>query len=267
MKTNLHTFYSTLQNNIFLGAFVGQKILTYKEITSSNDLMKQLVAKSTPLPEGTVIMAEYQTAGKGQQQNGWHSEAGKNLTFSLLLRPQFLLPHHSFGLLTAISLGVIKPLQKILGDQVRVKWPNDIYYGQKKLGGILIENSLSGQTINYSVVGIGININQENFPVHLPNPISLKQILQKESSLKEVLLQICAAIEFYYLKLRNGGSEEIKQEYLDNLYGFGQELQFKANNEVFEGEIFTVNHSGSLGVKKEKETVFFDLKQIKFIFN
>ena len=85
MKTNLHTFYSTLQNNIISGAFVGQNILTYKEITSTNDLMKELMANSTPLPEGTVIMAEYQTAGKGQQQNGWHSEVGKNLTFSLLL--------------------------------------------------------------------------------------------------------------------------------------------------------------------------------------
>ncbi|MVN20240.1 biotin--[acetyl-CoA-carboxylase] ligase [Mucilaginibacter sp. HMF7410] len=229
--------------------------------------MKQLMANSTPLPEGTVIMAEQQTAGKGQQQNGWHSEAGKNLTFSLLLLPGFLMLANSFDLLTAISLGVIKPLQKILGKDTCIKWPNDIYYGQKKLGGILIENVLAGKNIKHSIIGIGININQENFPGHLPNPVSVKQILQKECSLKEVLLQICAGIEFYYLKLKAGKSEEIKQEYLDNLYGFRKTLQFKANNEVFEGEIFAVNHFGFLGVKKQKETVFYDLKQIKFIFS
>jgi BirA family biotin operon repressor/biotin-[acetyl-CoA-carboxylase] ligase len=267
LKTNLHTFYSTLQNNIFSSAFVGQNILTYKEITSTNDFTKQIVANSTPLPEGTVIMAEYQTAGKGQQQNGWHSEAGKNLTFSLLLFPLFLSPENSFSLIAAVSLGVIKPLQKILGEHVRIKWPNDIYFGQKKLGGILIENVLSGQTIKHSVIGIGINVNQESFPAHLPNPVSVIQVVQQKSALKEVLSQICSGIEHYYLALKAGKFAEIKQEYLDNLYGFEKELYFKANDEVFKGEIFTVNHNGLLGVKKEKETLFFDLKQIKFIFS
>ncbi|MEX8546866.1 MAG: biotin--[acetyl-CoA-carboxylase] ligase [Mucilaginibacter sp.] len=267
MKTNLHTFYSTLQNNIISGAFVGQNILTYKEITSTNDLLKQLVANSKPVPEGTVIMAEYQTAGKGQQQNGWHSEAGKNLTFSLLLYPQFLSPQNTFDLAAAMSLGVIKPLREILGDEVRLKWPNDIYYKQQKLGGMLIENTITGNAIKSAVVGIGININQESFPAHLPNPVSVKQILSENYAIKEVLLQICAGIEFYYLKLKAGKSEEIKQEYLNNLYGFGRELEFQTNNEIFKGEICAVNPSGLLGVKKENETVFFDLKQIKFIFN
>lgn len=267
MKTNLHTFYSTLQNNTISGAFVGQNILTYKEITSTNDLMKQLVANSKPVPEGTVIMAESQTAGKGQQQNGWHSEAEKNLTFSLLLNPLFLSPQNSFNIIAAIGLGVIRPLQNILGNQVRLKWPNDIYYKQQKLGGILIENNIVGNTIKSSVIGIGININQENFPAHLPNPVSIKQVLQQNYAIKEVLLQICAGIEFYYLKLKAGKSEEIKQEYLDNLYGFGQELKFQTKDEIFKGKICAVNSCGLLGVKKENETVFFDLKQIKFIFN
>ncbi len=267
MKTDLHTFYSTLQNNIIPGSFFGENILTFKEITSTNNLTKDRMAKSTPLPEGTVIMAEYQTAGKGQQQNVWHSEAGKNLTFSLLLLPQFLQPKNSFDLVTTISLGVIKPLQKILGNLVRIKWPNDIYYGQKKLGGILIENVWAGQSIKYSVVGIGLNVNQEVFPDYLPNAVSLQQILQKKSAIKEVLLQICAGIEFYYLKLKAGESAEIKEEYLANLYGFRQQLEFASNDEIFEGEIFTVNHSGLLGIKKQKETAFFDLKQVKFIFN
>lgn len=267
MDTNSHTFNSTLQNNIISGAFVGQNILTYKEITSTNDLMKELVANSTPLAEGTVIMAESQTAGKGQQQNGWHSEAGKNLTFSLLLFPDFLTADHTFSLLSAISLGTIKALQNILGDQTRIKWPNDIYYGQKKLGGILIENLLAKRSIKQSVVGIGININQETFPDHLPNPISMQQILNKNSVIKEVLSQICTSIEFYYLKLKAGNFDEIKQEYLQNLYGLGQELPFQTKKEIFAGRISTVNHLGKLGIQRENETEFFDLKEIKFIFN
>ncbi|MGI4751990.1 MAG: biotin--[acetyl-CoA-carboxylase] ligase [Janthinobacterium lividum] len=267
MKTNLDTINFTLQNNIISGAFVGQNILTFKEITSTNTLMKEMVANSTPLPEGTVIMAEYQTAGKGQQQNGWHSEAGKNLTFSLLLFPAFLSPENSFSLLCAISLGVIKPLQKILGNDVRIKWPNDIYYGRKKLGGVLIENLLVKRSIKQSIVGIGININQEIFPAHLPNPISIQQILNKNSVIKEVLSQICTGIEFEYLKLKAGNYEEIKEEYLQNLYGLGKELQFETKEKTFKGIISTVNHSGLLGIQRENITEFFDLKQIKFIFN
>ncbi|RYE34354.1 MAG: biotin--[acetyl-CoA-carboxylase] ligase [Sphingobacteriaceae bacterium] len=228
--------------------------------------MKELVANSTPLLEGTVIMAENQTAGKGQQQNGWHSEAGKNLTFSLLLFPSFLSAEHNFSLLSAISVGVVKPLQNILGDQVRIKWPNDIYYGKKKLGGILIENLLAKRSIKQSVIGIGININQETFPDYLPNPISMQQILNKNSVIKEVLSQICAGIEMAYLKLKAGKFEEIKQEYLQNLYGLGQQLPFETQTENFTGIISTVNLLGKLGIQRANEIEFYDLKEIRFIF-
>ena len=267
MKTNSDTINPILQNNIIPGAFVGQNILTFKEITSTNTLLKQMVANSTPLPEGTVIMAENQTAGKGQQQNGWHSEAGKNLTFSLLLFPEFLPPANSFSLLCAVSIGVIKALQLILGDQVRIKWPNDIYYKQKKLGGILIENLVAKNSIKHSVIGIGININQETFPDHLPNPVSIRHILHKNSVIKEVLSQICAGIETEYLKLKAGNFDEIKQDYLQNLYGLGQELPFQTEEKTFTGKIFTVNHLGKLGIQQDNETEFFDLKEIKFLFN
>lgn len=229
--------------------------------------MKELMANSTPLPEGTVILAEHQTAGKGQRQNGWHSQNGKNLTFSLLLYPNFIISENFFDLIITISLGVIKPLQDILGNKVNIKWPNDIYYGQKKLGGILIENILAGKSIKYAVVGIGLNVNQEDFPEDLPNPTSIKKILQKENDLKEVLSQICAGIEYYYLKLKSGSFTEIKQAYLNNLLGFGREMHFKSGEETFKGEICTVNQLGLLGVRIENETKFFDLKEIKFIFN
>jgi len=130
-----------LQNNIFSGLFVGQNLTVLKETGSTNNYLKDLLSNSKPVNEGTVIMAESQTAGRGQQQNRWHSEPFKNLTFSLLLQPKFLSLQQQFELTRAVSLGVITALQQATGANIQVKWPNDIYYGDKKLGGILIENS------------------------------------------------------------------------------------------------------------------------------
>ena len=125
-----------MQNNIFSGLFVGQNLISIKEVDSTNTFLKNLVANSKPVPEGTVIMAESQYAGRGQQQNGWHSEPGKNLTFSLLLNPAFLAVTDQFDLTRVVSLGVYDALEPILGNNLKIKWPNDIYYGDKKLGGI-----------------------------------------------------------------------------------------------------------------------------------
>jgi BirA family biotin operon repressor/biotin-[acetyl-CoA-carboxylase] ligase len=122
-----------LQNNIFSGLFVGQNFLVLKEVDSTNNFLKELLSNSKPLMEGTVIMAENQYAGRGQHQNGWHAEPGKNLTFSLLLKPHFLPVIEQFDLIRAVSLGVFDALQPILGDKLKIKWPNDIYYADFKL--------------------------------------------------------------------------------------------------------------------------------------
>ena len=191
----------TLQNNIFSGLFVGQNLLTLKEVDSTNNFLKNLLSNSKPLPEGTVIMAESQFAGRGQQQNKWHSEPGKNLTFSLLLRPSFLSVNDQFDLVRAMSLGVFDALQPLLGDQLKIKWPNDIYYADKKLGGMLIENLLQGAQIKNAIIGIGLNINQEHFPGEAGNAVSLKQILQKNYDLRGLLADICNHIEAYYRRI------------------------------------------------------------------
>jgi BirA family transcriptional regulator, biotin operon repressor / biotin---[acetyl-CoA-carboxylase] ligase len=188
-----------LQNNIFSGLFVGQNFITLKEVDSTNNFLKGLLSNSKPLMEGTVIMAENQYAGRGQQQNGWHAEPGKNLTFSLLLRPHFLPVPDQFDLTRVISLGVFDALCPILGEKLKIKWPNDIYYGDNKLGGMLIENMILGGQIKNSVIGIGVNINQENFPESLSNAISVKQILHGDYDLKTLLSDICRNIEAYYL--------------------------------------------------------------------
>ncbi len=254
-----------MQNNIFPALFVCQNLLTLKEVNSTNDFLKNLLSNSKPLPEGTVIMAEAQFAGRGQQNNKWHSEPGKNLTFSLLLNPSFLAIAEQFDLTRAISLGVIDALEPLLGDQLKIKWPNDIYYGDKKLGGMLIENLLQGDKIKNSIIGIGLNINQDKFMDEVQNAISIKQILHKDYDLKMLLAHICSHIEGWYLNLRAGKKETVRIAYLDRLYGLNQQRQFKAGGEVFEGIIKSVRNNGLLVLDTNTGEQEFSLKEIEFI--
>jgi len=254
-----------LQNNVFSGLFVGQNLVTLKQVDSTNTFLKSILSNSRPVPEGTVIMAESQYAGRGQQQNRWNSEPSKNLTFSLLLNPVFLPPLKQFLLTQAISLGVAGALQNILGDKVKIKWPNDIYYEQKKLGGILIENILQGTLIKHSVTGIGLNINQESFPDWVPNPVSVKQILHTDYDLRRLLSDICAHIEGWYLRLKASKFEQIHAAYLLSLYAYRQESRFKAGGESFTGTITGIQENGRLQVQQENGLNEYNFKEIEFL--
>ncbi|MBS1528323.1 MAG: biotin--[acetyl-CoA-carboxylase] ligase [Bacteroidetes bacterium] len=254
-----------MQNNIFSGLFVGQNLITIQQVDSTNNFLKELLSKSEPLPEGTVIMAERQYAGRGQQQNRWHSEPGKNLTFSILLKPAFLPVSQQFDLTRAISLGVVEALQPILGDKLSIKWPNDIYYDGKKLGGMLIENILHGNNIKNSIIGIGLNINQQVFPLEVPNAVSLRQILQRDYDLKALLSDICKNIEAAYLSLRSGHFGEIRHTYLERLYRLGETKRFRANGAEFEGIIENVRPEGTLVLRRGEESLEFSTKEIEFL--
>jgi BirA family biotin operon repressor/biotin-[acetyl-CoA-carboxylase] ligase len=254
-----------LQNNTFSGLFVGQNLVTLTEVDSTNNFLKQSLANSTPLTEGTVIMAESQYAGRGQQQNRWHSDPGKNLTFSILLKPSFLPLGEQFSLNVAISVGIVKVLQKVLGAQTKVKWPNDIYFGDGKLGGVLIENIVQGTQIKNSIIGIGLNVNQDSFPEGAPNAISVKQILHKDYELKALLAEICSNIEAAYLMLRSGNFEPLKAFYLQNLYWMNELRPFKANAETFNGIIENVTATGQLAVSNAGQLRLYNFKEIEFL--
>ncbi len=254
-----------MQNNIISALFIGQSFVTLKEADSTNNYLKELLSKSKPVNEGTVIMAESQYAGRGQQQNRWHSAPGLNLTFSILLKPNFLSVQHQFDLTRIISLGVVYALQAVTGQSIKIKWPNDIYYGDKKLGGILIENIVQGSQLKNSVIGIGLNVNQTEFPPEVPNPISIKQILQRDCDLNILIAQICNHIEAWYLKLKAGKLNEIRKQYLANLYWFNQEKSFLAEGAIFKGTIIAVRDNGFLVLNTETEEKEFNLKQIKFL--
>ena len=226
-----------MQNNTFSGLFVGQNLITIKEVDSTNNFLKDTLSNSKPLPEGTVIMAESQYAGRGQQQNRWHSEPGKNLTFSILLKPVFLHLNNQFDLTRAVSIGVINAIRPLLGDKLKVKWPNDIYYADYKLGGMLIENIIQGSQIKNSIVGIGLNINQESFPPEVANAVSVKQILHRDYELNLLLSDICKNIESAYLNLKAGRLEFVRNAYLDRLYWLNEDRKFKAKGRIFTSSI------------------------------
>ena len=148
-----------MQNNTFSGLFVGQNLITLNEVDSTNTFLKDALSKSTPLLDGTVIMAEKQFAGRGQVENSWQSEAGKNLTFSILLNPSFLAVDRQFELNKAISIALNDVLIKYIPASAFIKWPNDLYINDKKLGGILIEGGqkIIGEPF-WMIIGIGLNL-------------------------------------------------------------------------------------------------------------
>ena len=225
-----------------------------------------MLSNSKPLMEGTVIMAENQYAGRGQLQNGWHTEAGKNLTFSVLLNPVFLPLTDQFDLVRVISLGVFDALKPLLGSQLKIKWPNDIYYSNHKLCGMLIENIVQSGQIKHSVIGIGINVNQETFPAWLPNAISIKQILHQDYDLKTLLAEICLNIERYYLTLKAGKKSSVRHIYLSQLYRLNEAHDFKAGEVFFSGKIIGVRDDGMLLILNNDDAEeAYSLKEITFL--
>lgn len=227
--------------------------------------------------DGTVVITKRQEQGKGQRDNRWESEPGKNLTLSILLKPTFLRTDEQFQLNKAVSLGVAEfvlavffPFEGGKGD-VRIKWPNDIYIGNKKIAGILIENSVSGNTLQQSIVGIGINVNQEKFSAELPNPTSLKLVSGKEFDLKECLEELCSCIEKRYLQLRppsgilpkeEGG---IDSDYLKSLYRFGEPANYKYKGQALNAKITGVTKVGKLMIETEKGKMLeCDFKEVMF---
>ena len=255
-----------MQNNIISGLFVGQNFVTLKEVDSTNNFLKHLVSNSKPVIEGTVIMAENQYAGRGQQQNTWNAEAGKNLTFSILLKPHFLEVTNQFDLIRVVSLGVFDALEPLLGDALKIKWPNDIYFGDLKLGGMLIENMIQGGQIKNAIVGIGLNVNQEVFGPSLPNATSLKQILHQDYDLKALLSEICRHVEAWYLNLRAGKTEDVRKVYLSRLYWLNEMRWFKTAGGIINGKVKNVCYNGLLVIENtNNEELEFSLKEIEFL--
>ena len=255
-----------MQNNTFSTLFVGQNFIKLKEVDSTNNYLKNLASNSEPLPEGTVIMADNQFAGRGQQESVWQTVAGKNISASIYLKPSFLPLRKQFFLNMAVSLAVAEALSDFLPSPVKVKWPNDIYYNRKKLGGILIENTLTGSSIKSAVVGIGLNINQEQFTGDLSEKAtSVYQILHKQVDLELVMEKIFVFMEKYYLNLKSERYSILQNNYLNRLLNFDTVAKYIQNGQVFEGIIKGVEDSGLLIMEIDKETSTFNFKEVEYI--
>jgi len=254
-----------LQNNTFSGLFIGRNLITLKEVDSTNTFLKNALSKSTPLFDGTVIMADRQLAGRGQSGNSWLSEAGKNLTFSILLNPIFLAIDRQFDLNIAISLALNDFLNRYTSGGSFIKWPNDCYIGNKKIGGILIENIVHGNTIKHAIIGIGLNVNQENFPASLSNVTSLKQALHQDYNLVHLLGEICSTIEARYLQLKAGNADKLRDEYLSQLYLKDEWALFKFDKQIQSGKIRGITAIGQLILETTEGLRYFNNKEIEFL--
>ena len=219
-----------------------------KTTHSTNTLLKELIAKGQ---EPKFIYAGYQTAGRGQTGNSWESEEGKNLLCSILLPPDKNL----YFLNIAVGVAILR----LLGEDFTIKWPNDIYYGDKKVAGILVENAIIGNEVKYSIAGIGLNVNQTAFRSDAPNPVSLKQITGKEYDVDALMQRLYEAIQAVL-------KEDVWSEYKDHLYRREGFWPFEDKNGVFEARIEDVLPTGEIVLcDKSGQNRQYGFKQIKYI--
>jgi BirA family transcriptional regulator, biotin operon repressor / biotin---[acetyl-CoA-carboxylase] ligase len=242
---------------------IGSNIGSISRVDSTNNYAAaQLLTKS--LSEGFVVVATSQNVGRGQGQNQWESEPGKNLTFSIVLYPEFLEIRKQFELSKIISLGVLDFLLS-LGIKASVKWPNDIYLGDKKVAGILIENSIRGSKISSAIVGIGLNVNQQIFISNAPNPVSLSQYTGLVYPLEEALNQLCGFLDARYQQLIQKDYGSIDNDYLANLYRCGIWSDYSDQEGDFKGRIMGVDAIGQLEIEKRNgEIVKYQFKEVVF---
>ena len=210
--------------------------------------------------EGTmVVVADYQTAGKGCGTNSWESERGKNLTFSMLIHPTDIPASQQFRITEVVSVALCEVLEQYIGD-VSIKWPNDIYMGDKKICGVLIENRLQGNVIVDSIIGIGLNVNQTEFVSDAPNPVSLRQLLGREIDREALLHDFLETLETV------SSSETTYSAYRNKLFRMGKQAVFSDETGRFEGTIQDVETDGRLLIKDlSGQARRYAFKEVQFV--
>lgn len=215
-----------------------------------------------------VVSADEQTAGKGMGSNGWESEVGKNLTFSLALDMGFLPAERQFLLSEAVPLGIIEVLDTLLpSEKLSIKWPNDIYFENRKLAGILINSTIKANMMDISIIGIGLNVNQMKFQDWPTHPISLKMVTGKEYDLKPLLEQIAERILIKVQQLQSSPTS-IEKDYLKRLFRYRTWADYEVEGKVLRLFMTGIDSFGRLQLlDTENKPYCFDIKEIRFIIS
>lgn len=249
--------------------FTGQEITELESVDSTNSYATELL-KHRNLTEGHTVWARRQTHGRGQRGNSWESEAGSNVTMSVIWYPLFLSPSSQFMLTQAVALGVSDFLSYKLSQAgvqayIQIKWPNDLFADEHKIGGILIENSIRNGVVAASIVGVGVNINQTDF-ASANKPVSLKLLTGKSYDIRICVEELCAFLEPRYLQLRGGKYGQLHEEYLSRLYRLNEWAYYEAAGRRFTGRITGVAPGGRLLMELEgQEHAAFDFKEVVFL--
>lgn len=239
-----------------------EKIIRLKEIDSTNRFLREL--KDEQEDEMVVAVADFQTAGKGQGSHTWESEAGKNLLFSIKVHPRWVPVRQQFLLSMAGAIAIKEALETYV-DGITLKWPNDVYWNDKKISGTLIETSIDSKGIKTCIFGIGINVNQEVFHSDAPNPVSLRQILGHEVDKDELLQKVIEGFIRYYELLRRADYMDVSGIYHLSLYRRKGFHRYEDADGDFEGAFVEVEDDGHL-ILHDKQGVIrsYSFGEVKF---
>lgn len=239
-------------------------LIILSDTDSTNNYANRLITEGRAV-NGSVVLSHYQKSGRGQRGNTWESAPGKNLLASIILFPAFLPPGKQFYLSKITSLALLDLLREH-AQGVMVKWPNDIYVGNKKIAGMLIETSILGNQFHSAVAGIGLNLNQEKFSTELPNPVSLKLITSKDFNIKETALQFLDIFMNWYQKLEAGQITEIDDAYHENLFRINEWAVFQKDDKRFEARILGTGEYGQLVLEdRSGNQSSYMFKEVEFV--
>lgn len=242
---------------------IGNEVIILPSIDSTNNYASKIISEGT-WEHGIVIRAQEQVSGRGMLDNKWESEPLKNLSLSVILDSSFLKPSSQFEISKVAAIAVFNTIALFVNN-VSIKWPNDIYVGDKKISGILIENAITGKHLSYSIVGIGLNVNQIEFRSKAPNPVSLAQLLSQSLVLDEVFDILLNQFNAAFQNLISA-QEEVDSFYSENLYRKGIWSNYSDKNGHFEGNLIGVNEIGQLIIaRRNGEQTVYHFKEVQFL--
>lgn len=243
---------------------IGHELVFLPETDSTNHQM-QMLLKSGDVAEGLVIQAGQQIAGRGQMGKRWVSEPNQNILMSFVLYPNFLLPEQQFYISIAMSLGVHDFLSGII-ENCYIKWPNDLMVGKKKIAGILIQNTLSGEKISSTVVGIGLNVNQLQFDGNLSHATSLRLEAGILFSLDECVEKLNARLNDRYVQLKSMDWTQMKEEYYARMMGMNQVSYYMVNGQTIKGIVRGVDENGGLKLEVDGQVHQYNFGEATYIY-